>query len=70
MRRGRRPTTADLSQFDREQGMRTIRKVAPYLWPQGQGWVKRRVVLALAALFLAKVVSVGTPFLYKAAVDK
>ncbi|MCE8439401.1 ABC transporter ATP-binding protein/permease [Rhodovulum sulfidophilum] len=49
--------------------MRTIRKVAPYLWPQGQGWVKRRVVLALAALFLAKVVSVGTPFLYKAAVD-
>ncbi|WP_411911812.1 ABCB family ABC transporter ATP-binding protein/permease [Rhodovulum sulfidophilum] len=69
MRRGRRPTTADLSQFDREQGMRTIRKVAPYLWPQGQGWVKRRVVLALAALLLAKVVSVGTPFLYKAAVD-
>ncbi|MCE8430667.1 ABC transporter ATP-binding protein/permease [Rhodovulum sulfidophilum] len=49
--------------------MRTIRKVAPYLWPQGQGWVKRRVVLALAALLLAKVVSVGTPFLYKAAVD-
>ncbi|MBL3586228.1 ABC transporter ATP-binding protein/permease [Rhodovulum sulfidophilum] len=69
MRRGRRPTTADLSQFDREQGMRTIRKVAPYLWPQGQGWVKRRVVLAMAALLLAKVVSVGTPFLYKAAVD-
>ncbi|MBL3609877.1 ABCB family ABC transporter ATP-binding protein/permease [Rhodovulum sulfidophilum] len=69
MRRGRRPTTADLSQFDREQGMRTIRKVAPYLWPQGQGWVKRRVVLALASLLLAKVVSVGTPFLYKAAVD-
>ncbi|MCE8458820.1 ABC transporter ATP-binding protein/permease [Rhodovulum sulfidophilum] len=49
--------------------MRTIRKVAPYLWPQGQGWVKRRVVLALASLLLAKVVSVGTPFLYKAAVD-
>ncbi|MBL3578819.1 metal ABC transporter permease [Rhodovulum sulfidophilum] len=69
MRRGKRPTTADLSQFDREQGMRTIRKVAPYLWPPGQGWVKRRVVLALAALLLAKVVSVGTPFLYKAAVD-
>ncbi|ARC88100.1 metal ABC transporter permease [Rhodovulum sp. MB263] len=69
MRRGRRPTTADLSQFDSEQGMRTIRKVAPYLWPQGQGWVKRRVVLAMAALLLAKVVSVGTPFLYKAAVD-
>jgi len=69
MRRGRRPTTADLSQFDRDQGMRTLRKVAPYLWPDGQGWVKRRVVLALGALILAKIVSVMTPFLYKAAVD-
>ncbi|GAA0286430.1 ABCB family ABC transporter ATP-binding protein/permease [Rhodovulum strictum] len=69
MRRGRRPTTADLSQLDRSQGMRTIRKVAPYLWPEGQGWVKRRVVLAMLALVLAKVVAVITPFFYKAAVD-
>jgi ABC-type transport system involved in Fe-S cluster assembly fused permease/ATPase subunit len=69
MRRGRRPTTADLSTIDREKGMRMIRKVVPYLWPEGQGWVKRRVVLAMAALVLAKIVSVLTPFLYKAAVD-
>ncbi|SIO29117.1 ATP-binding cassette, subfamily B [Rhodovulum sp. ES.010] len=69
MRRGKRPTTADISQLDREQAWRTIRKVAPYLWPEGEGWAKRRVVLALAALVLAKVVSVLTPFLYKAAVD-
>ena len=46
-----------------------MRQVAPYLWPEGQGWVKRRVVLALAALVLAKLVAVGTPFFYKAAVD-
>ncbi|MBK1636208.1 ABCB family ABC transporter ATP-binding protein/permease [Rhodovulum adriaticum] len=64
-----RPTTADLSKLDREQGLRTIRKVLPYLWPEGQGWVKRRVVLAMVALILAKVVSVLTPFFYKAAVD-
>ncbi|TCO70960.1 ABCB family ABC transporter ATP-binding protein/permease [Rhodovulum euryhalinum] len=69
MRRGRRPTTADLSQLDRKSGMRTIRKVTPYLWPEGQGWVKRRVVLALLVLVLAKVVAVITPFFYKAAVD-
>ncbi|ARE38513.1 Lipid A export ATP-binding/permease protein [Rhodovulum sp. P5] len=69
MRRGRRPTTADLSQLDREKGMRTIRKVAPYLWPEGQTWAKRRVVLAMAALVLAKVVAVLMPLLYKAAVD-
>ncbi len=49
--------------------MRTIRRVAPYLWPEGKGWVKRRVVAALAMLVLAKLVAVGTPFLYKAAVD-
>jgi ABC-type transport system involved in Fe-S cluster assembly fused permease/ATPase subunit len=50
-------------------GWSTIRRVAPYLWPEGQGWVKRRVVLALIALFVAKLVAVGTPFFYKAAVD-
>ncbi len=47
----------------------TLRRVAPYLWPDDQPWVKRRVVLSLAALVVAKVVSVATPFLYKAAVD-
>jgi ATP-binding cassette subfamily B protein len=50
-------------------GWQTIRRVAPYLWPDGQPWVKRRVVLALVALLLGKLVAVFTPFLYKAAVD-
>ncbi|WP_306152316.1 ABC transporter ATP-binding protein/permease [Roseovarius sp. MMSF_3281] len=50
-------------------GWSTIRRVAPYLWPEGQAWVKRRVVLALIALFIAKLVAVGTPYFYKAAVD-
>ncbi|WP_338550998.1 ABCB family ABC transporter ATP-binding protein/permease [Roseovarius phycicola] len=52
-----------------EQGWRTIRRVAPYLWPEGQGWVKRRVVFALIALLISKLIAVGTPFFYKAAVD-
>ncbi|WGH78659.1 ABCB family ABC transporter ATP-binding protein/permease [Jannaschia ovalis] len=46
-----------------------IGRVIPYLWPEGQGWVKRRVVAALAMLLVAKVVAVITPFFYKAAVD-
>ncbi|MEO0943751.1 MAG: ABC transporter ATP-binding protein/permease [Pseudomonadota bacterium] len=54
---------------ERRSGWRTIRKVAPYLWPDDQPWVKRRVVLALAVLFLSKVIAVITPFFYKAAVD-
>jgi ATP-binding cassette subfamily B protein len=53
----------------RASGWRTIRRVAPYLWPEGQSWVKHRVVWALVALLVSKLVAVGTPFLYKAAVD-
>ena len=49
--------------------MHTIRRVLPYLWPDEHPWVKRRVVLAMLALLLSKLVAVGTPFLYKGAVD-
>ncbi|MBY5988338.1 ABCB family ABC transporter ATP-binding protein/permease [Roseovarius atlanticus] len=62
----RRPTTATEMP---DNALQVIRRVAPYLWPEGQTWAKRRVVLALMALVLAKVVAVGTPFFYKAAVD-
>ena len=48
---------------------RTIARVLPYLWPEGQGWVKRRVVAALVMLLIAKLVSAATPYLYKLAVD-
>jgi ATP-binding cassette subfamily B protein len=54
---------------DRRAEVRVIRRVAPYLWPKGQGWVKRRVVAALIMLVLGKIIAVGTPFFYKAAVD-
>ena len=50
-------------------GLQTIRRVLPYLWPEGQFWVKRRVVLAMIALVLGRLISVGTPYLYKVAVD-
>jgi ATP-binding cassette subfamily B protein len=50
-------------------GWATIARVLPYLWPAGQGWVKRRVVGALLLLVMAKLVSVTTPYLYKLAVD-
>jgi ATP-binding cassette subfamily B protein len=50
-------------------GWVTIRRVIPYLWPDGQAWVKRRVVGALVLLLLAKLVGFTTPYLYKLAVD-
>ncbi|XOY55719.1 MAG: ABCB family ABC transporter ATP-binding protein/permease [Rhodobacterales bacterium] len=66
-----RPTThSDTNPSNaRVQGWSVIRRVMPYLWPQGQGWVKRRVIGAMLVLLLAKVIAVGTPILYKQAVD-
>jgi ATP-binding cassette subfamily B protein len=46
-----------------------LARVAPYLWPRDVPGLRARVVGALAALLVAKLIAVGTPFLYKAAVD-
>ncbi len=56
----------DASARARASAWRTIRKVVPYLWPADQAWVKYRVVFALLALVVAKVVAVGTPMFYSA----
>ena len=61
--------TPDVETRERRSALRTIRKVAPYLWPADNPVIRLRVVLALVALVLSKVVAVATPFLYKAAVD-
>jgi len=50
-------------------GWRTIRRVVPYLWPEGETGVKVRVVLAVAMLVIAKLVAVTTPLFFKWAVD-
>ncbi|EEB69775.1 ABC transporter, ATP-binding/permease protein [Ruegeria sp. R11] len=62
-------TDKTTAQDERRSGLRTLRKVGPYLWPKDQAWVKYRVVAALAVLVLAKVIAVYTPMLYKGAVD-
>jgi ABC-type transport system involved in Fe-S cluster assembly fused permease/ATPase subunit len=62
-------TSADMPTTE-ASGWQTMRRVAPYLWPEGQGWVKRRVVAALVFLLMAKLVSISTPYIYKLAVDQ
>ena len=68
-----RRTTANATSADMgsapASGWHTLRRVAPYLWPEGQAWVKRRVIGAMFFLVLAKLVSVSTPYVYKLAVD-
>src|SRR5690606_23313975 len=41
----------------------------PFMWPADRPDLKRRALLALAALVVAKVVTVLVPFLYKWATD-
>ncbi|REC56040.1 ABC transporter ATP-binding protein/permease [Rhodosalinus sediminis] len=62
-------TAADEAKRERRTGWAVIRRVAPYLWPPGESWAKRRVAGALALLLAAKLIAVGTPMLYKRAVD-
>lgn len=50
-------------------GWDTIRRVAPYMWPPGETGIKVRVVVAMALLLISKLIAVGTPILYKGAVD-
>jgi len=63
-----RKTDANLNNEPIE-GWNVIRRVAPYLWPEGDTAVKVRVVLALAMLLVDKLISVATPLFYKHAVD-
>jgi ATP-binding cassette subfamily B protein len=58
-----------LEQEERASGLRTLRKVSPYIWPADKQWVKRRVVWSMLALILSKVVAIGTSFLAGGAVD-
>ncbi len=46
-----------------------IRDLLPYIWPQDRRDLRIRVVLAFVALIIAKVITVITPIIYKAAVD-
>lgn len=63
------PSIITQTHVNRRQALNVVRKVTPYLWPADKPWVKVRVVLAMLALIVAKVISVSTPFFYKGAVD-
>jgi ATP-binding cassette subfamily B protein len=51
------------------QGLRALKGLGPYLWPQGALELRVRVVLALVLLIAGKLVNITIPFFYKAAVD-
>ncbi|KIN66755.1 ABCB family ABC transporter ATP-binding protein/permease [Sulfitobacter donghicola] len=54
---------------ERQSSVRVLRKVTPFLWPADMPWVRKRVVWAMVALFMSKLVVVTTPLFYRDAVD-
>ncbi|AXI47286.1 metal ABC transporter permease [Sulfitobacter sp. SK012] len=64
------PSDDDIANaVEMQSSMRVLRKVAPYLWPDDMPWVRKRVVWAMIALIVSKLITVSTPFFYKDAVD-
>ena len=61
-------TDANLNN-DRIKGWNVIRRVVPYLWPDGETGVKVRVVLAMAALIFSQYIAFVTPQFFAQAVD-
>jgi ABC-type transport system involved in Fe-S cluster assembly fused permease/ATPase subunit len=52
-----------------ESMFKTLRGLWPYMWPEGRPDLKQRVVVALAVLVAAKIVTVLVPYTYKWATD-
>ncbi len=48
---------------------RTLKGLLPYLWPTGRSDLKARVVIALVLLVTSKLVTVASPYAFKAATD-
>jgi ATP-binding cassette subfamily B protein len=63
------PTSpANLASGDGDQ-WQTLKSLLPYLWPEGRMDLKVRVVLAMIALFVSKIITVLTPYCFKYATD-
>jgi ATP-binding cassette, subfamily B, heavy metal transporter len=68
--RGARPVRLGAaSEVGLRQELGAVRRLLPYLWPSDRGDLKLRVLLAMALLVAAKLISVVVPMLYKTAVD-
>lgn len=63
------PPTSDPYVPAEQNHLKTLKSLAPYLWPSGRLDLKSRVVFALVLLLAAKIINVYVPFLYKNAVD-
>ncbi len=49
--------------------MSTLRNLWPYIWPHERPDLKRRIYVALAMLFIAKLITIAVPYAFKWATD-
>ncbi|HUC10913.1 MAG TPA: ABC transporter ATP-binding protein/permease [Stellaceae bacterium] len=69
-RRGRPISAGPPQQAGRRQDeLRALRSLAPYLWPRNSLELRFRVVLAVGFLVAGRLLNISVPFLYKHAVD-
>lgn len=50
-------------------GKEILKAMMAYVWPKDDEMIRKRVMLSLGLLISAKVINVGVPFIFKAAVD-
>src|SRR5262245_15303912 len=48
---------------------RVLRELLPYIWPANRPDLRARVMFALAALIVAKIITLAVPIAYKTVVD-
>ena len=63
------PQPAESGPIPQKNGWRAVRALGPYIWPAGHPGLKRRVLISVALLVLAKVVTLTVPFMYAWTVD-
>ncbi len=62
-------TRSDALMQARTGHLTVLRELAPYIWPANRPDLRWRVVWALAALVVAKIITLAVPIAYKAVVD-
>lgn len=63
------PDHATTKTLDTSADWRVMKRFLPYLWPKGNTPLRRRIVIAMLMVLIAKATTLALPFAYKMAVD-
>src|SRR5262249_28117077 len=62
-------TRSDALMQARAGHLTVLRELLPYIWPKGRPDLSLRVVFAMVALIIAKLITLAVPIAYKQVVD-